>query len=63
MHRHVPLHIGAVAEANVLPQVLTQCAGHPLEALTGCSGRFPGIWRRAAPGDAWSGGQDSGSIR
>ena len=32
MHRHVPLHSGAVAEANVLPQVLTTMRGSSSES-------------------------------
>ena len=70
MHRHVPLHSGAVAEANVLPQVLTTMRGSSSGSITGVLWKhhrvlwpFLGIWHRAASWDAWSGGQDSGTIR
>ncbi len=63
MHRHVPLHSGAVAEANVLPQVLTTMRAASSGSTHRMLWTLPGIWRRAASWDAWSGGQDSGNIR
>jgi hypothetical protein len=56
MHCHVPLHSGAVAEANVLPQVLTTMRGsilwkHSPDALDTSGNLAPGgprgcmVWR------------------
>ena len=47
MHRHVPLHSGAVAEANVLPQVLATMRGsssgkHSPDALDASGNLAPG---------------------
>ena len=63
MHRHVLLHSGTVAEANVLPQVLTTMRGASSGSTYRMLWTLRGIWRRVSPRDAWSGGQHSGNIR